>query len=311
MKTYAGYYKKEIREKSSSGAIFCAIALKILGKGGIVYGVCMSEDNYSANFERISDEKSLEKILGSKYMQAYVGNTFINVKRDLDNGLNVLFSGTICQINGLKGYLNKEYENLYCIDVICHGTPSNKLWMKYLVDRERQIGKCNELNFRSKEQGWYDSGIKENKIFTPQKQNSYMNLFIKDLCLRPSCYKCLCKTNKLSDFTLGDLWGVHEVAPELNDDRGISVIFIRTKKAEKLFEQLKDELIIKVITYEQAVIDNPCEYKSSKRPKLRDTFYKDMEVMSYQELVEKYLKIRRFDRLINKVSSIIKIRKNL
>ena len=120
MKTYAGYYKKEIREKSSSGAIFCAIALKILGKGGIVYGVCMSEDNYSANFERISDEKSLEKILGSKYMQAYVGNTFINVKRDLDNGLNVLFSGTICQINGLKGYLNKEYENLYCIDVICY-----------------------------------------------------------------------------------------------------------------------------------------------------------------------------------------------
>ena len=305
MKTYAGFYKNEIREISSSGGIFSALAFYVFSKNGVVYGVCMSEDNYFAHFERASDEEMLRKIVSSKYMQAKIGDTFKNVKTDLDRGLKVLFSGTICQINGLKCYLQKDYDNLYCVDVICHGVPSQRLWKKYLLYRENQIGKCIELNFRGKDHGWYDSGIKENEIFTPQKDNLYMNLFLRDLCLRPSCYECICKKNKFSDFTLGDLWGVKEVAPELNDDRGLSVIFVRTKKAEQLFSQIVDELVLKEITYEQAVLDNPAEYESASRPVARNKFYKDMCTMRFSKLADKYLEANLYWKIMGKANKVI------
>lgn len=301
MKSYAGYYKDSIREISSSGAIFCALAKYILKEKGVVYAVCMTTDKYSAHFERATDFNVVKKMLGSKYMQATMGDSYKQVRKDLDNGFQVLFCGTICQINGLKLFLRRDYENLVCIDIICHGVPSHKLWKKYLMYREETIGKCNNLNFRSKEQGWYNSGIKENNIFTPQCENDYMNLFLKDLCLRPSCYKCICKKTKLSDITLGDLWGVNEVAPELNDDKGISTIILRTTKAEKIFDSIKDELVFKEITYKEATLDNPAEYESSKKPSIRKNFYKDLEKKTFKTFLKKYLEQTLFWKYLRKI----------
>lgn len=304
MKSYAGYYKNDIRERSSSGGIFSALAKRILEDNGVVYGVCMANDNYSAHFERATNLKDIDKMLSSKYMQASVGQTFKHVKEDLEKGLKVLFTGTICQINGLRGYLQKEYANLYCVDVICHGVPSHKLWKQYLIFREKQIGKCMELNFRSKEQGWYESGIKENTFFTPQKENPYMNLFLRDLCLRPSCYKCVCKREKQSDITLGDLWGVHQVASELNDDRGLSVIILRTDKSEQLFDEIKEHLVLKEITYQEAVLENPAEYESAKKPLGRDKFYKTMNKKSFGTLADQYLEQSFYWKLMGKINRV-------
>lgn len=289
MKTYAGYYKNKIREKSSSGGIFSALANCILKKNGVVYGVCMSSDNYSAHFERASTYSEVQLMIGSKYMQASMGSILHSVKMDLENGIVVLFTGTICQINGLKKYLQRDYDNLYCADVICHGVPSQKLWKKYILSREEQIGKCIELNFRSKEAGWYASGIKENYFFTSQNKNQYMNLFLSDLCLRPSCYECICKKNKKSDITIGDLWGVHQVAPDLDDDRGISAIILRTKKSENMFNCIKGDLVYKEITYDEAILENPSEHESAQKPLGRETFYRDLEKKSFESLWEKYM----------------------
>lgn len=301
MKTYAGYCTKEIRENSSSGGVFSVLACYVIKKGGVVYGVRMSEDYYLASYMRADDEEGLIKQLGSKYIQASLGETFHKVKKDLDNKRIVLFSGTACQINGLKGFLNKDYANLICVDIICHGVPSKKLWKQYLINREKQIGKCRYLNFRSKDQGWYNSGVKENEIYTKQKENIYMNLFLADICLRPSCYACKCKKNKLSDFTLGDLWGVDKVAPELNDDKGLSVIFLRTSKAEQIFKAIKKQLVCKEITYEQAILDNPAEFESVKMPIARIHFYDDLKLMSFNKFVKKYLETTMYWKIRGKI----------
>ena len=301
MKAYIGYNTGVARKMSSSGGIFSVFANYVFDKNGVVYGVCMSEDCYSAHYIRAHNQELLKKQIGSKYMQASLGETFRNVQKDLDTGYFVLFSGTACQISGLKSFLNKEYNTLICVDIICHGVPSSKLWKKYLLNREKKIGKCEYLNFRCKDYGWYDSGVKENKIYTPQKDNIYMNLFLKDMCLRPSCYDCFYKKNKSSDFTLGDYWGDNAIATEINDDMGLSVILLRTNKAQKIFEVIKGQLVLKEITYDQAVVGNPAEYKSAKRPNSRKYFYKDLQSMEFDKFVKKYLETTVYWKLIGKI----------
>ena len=129
LEVYACYNKdKNIRINSSSGAVFNSLAEYILSKDGSVYGVTMSEDCYSAEYIRVVSINDLMKLRGSKYMQAHVGNTYRQVKDDLISGKKVLFSGTGCQVIGLKKFLGREYENLLCVDVICHGVPSPALW---------------------------------------------------------------------------------------------------------------------------------------------------------------------------------------
>ena len=132
MKTYAGYNNNKIREISSSGGIFGTLALEIIKRKGVVYGVRMSDDNYYAYYERVTNVNELYKILGSKYFQVSMKDTYKRIKEDLINGRIVLFSGTICQVNGLLNFLGKTYENLLCIDIICHGVPSYLLWKKYI-----------------------------------------------------------------------------------------------------------------------------------------------------------------------------------
>lgn len=301
MKSYVGYYTDNIRDKSSSGGIFSALADYVFKKNGVVYGVSMSEDFYSAHYTRVSCAKNINKLIGSKYMQASVGNAFRNVKLDLDARRVVLFVGTACQINGLKSFLNINYDKLICVDIICHGVPSKMLWKQYLQNREKQIGKCRYLNFRSKDQGWYNSGIKENEIYTPQNENTYMRLFLKDLCLRPSCYECISKKNILSDFTLGDFWGVNNIAPEMNDDRGLSVIILRTVKAQKIIESIREQLVLKEVTYDEAVQDNPAEYESAKRPIARKNFYRDLQSMTFNNFEKKYLETTVYWKIYGKI----------
>ena len=301
MKSYVGYYINVIREKSSSGGIFGALTDYVFKKGGVVYGVTMSEDFYSAYYTRASCEDNVNNLIGSKYMQASVGDAFRNVKLDLDAGRIVLFVGTSCQINGLKLFLNTEYDTLICVDIICHGVPSKLLWKQYLQNREKLIGKCRFLNFRSKDMGWYNSGIEENEIYTPQNENTYMRMFLKDLCLRPSCYDCISKKNKLSDFTIGDFWGVNEIAPEINDDRGLSVIILRTDKAKKIIESLRGQLFLKEVTYDQAVQDNPAEYASVKRPISRKRFYRDLQIMNFDDFEKKYLETTLYWKVVGKL----------
>lgn len=291
MKTYAAYsLNTKLRMDSSSGAIFSHLAMGVIDKGGVVYGVAMSDDFYAAVFKRVTEKNEIKYLRGSKYLQANVGNTFINVKRDLENGMQVLFSGTICQINGLKSYLQKEYLNLILVDVICHGTSSPKLWRKYIQNKEKKIGKINDLNFRCKNVGWKNFGIKENNKYIPKEIDAYMQMFLRDYSLRPSCYECNAKKKKSSDISLGDFWGIENISKAMDDDRGCSLVIVRTDKGNNLFNEIKNNICSKEVTYKEGVENNPAEYKSPKKPKERETLLSDMNNITFDKLQKKYIK---------------------
>ena len=172
MKVYAAYYDNKIRLNSSSGGVFSRIASEF----DIVYGVALTTDCYKCEFVRV--EKDVSSIRGSKYLQAKVGESYKNVKKDLLDGKRVLFSGTGCQINGLLLFLGKEYSNLFLLDVICHGVPSPKLWRKYVDYQEKKYGKINSVNFRCKEDSWQNFGMKENNLYIPRSKDPFMIFFL-------------------------------------------------------------------------------------------------------------------------------------
>lgn len=211
-KAYAAYYDNDIRMKSSSGAIFSLLANEVLEKKGIVYGVAMNVSCTEAEYIGITEKQDLEKLLGSKYLQAKIKNIFKNVRENLVLNKLVLFTGTGCQINGLKKFLQKDYKNLICVDIICHGVPSPALWKEYVGYMENKMqGKMEKVNFRCKDQGWENFGLKEygssKEVYISKSKDPYMQMFLSDFCLRPSCYECKAKTLRLSDLTIGDFWG--------------------------------------------------------------------------------------------------------
>lgn len=327
LKVYACYNtNRNIRMSSSSGAVFSSLADYVLSEQGIVYGVAMSEDCYSAEFIRVTDSDGLKKLRGSKYLQARVGDTFKQVKSDLLSGKMVLFTGTGCQVNGLKGFLGKDYDNLICVDVICHGAPSPALWKKYAKHQEmKNGGKLKNINFRCKDESWTDFGMKEvldeipqgqvKKMYISKDKDSYMQMFLRDYCLRPSCYECVAKKVKMSDLTIADFWGIDKVAPDMNDGMGTSLVLIRTEKGRSVFEKISETMKLQEVTYEDGVANNPAEYKSCARPPQRETFFDDMQSMSFEELEKKYaapVKRSLKSRIKRKVKNLIKcmLRKN-
>lgn len=310
MKVYAAYYDNKIRSESSSGGVFSLIATKF----EVIYGVAMTEDCYSAEFKRVMAGEDLSPLRCSKYLQAKVGNTFSQVKEDLETGKSVLFTGTGCQVNGLKTFLGRDYEKLVCIDVICHGAPSPALWRKYAkYQEEKNEGKLKYINFRCKDVNWNDFGMKEllnnKRIYIPKDKDPYMQMFLSDFCLRPSCYECVAKNVKMSDLTIADFWGIDNVAPDMNDGNGTSLVLVRTKKGKDIFEKISGDLKLKEVTYEEGIKCNPAEYKSCKRPNQRETFFDDMNVMNFEELKKKYIipiKTPFWKRVARKIKSHIK-----
>lgn len=294
--TYACYADSdEIRKNSSSGGIFSILADTVFQRNGIVYGVTMADDCYSAVYATAQNEIELQKLRGSKYLQACLGNTFSNVKEDLEAGRIVLFTGTGCQINGLKQFLKKDYDNLICVDVICHGTISPALWKKYVCYQEKKHkAKLIGVNFRSKNPDWANFGMDEmyqgaNKVYIPKDKDAYMQMFLRNYCLRPSCYKCAAKSNPKSDITIGDFWGIDNVLPEIDDHKGVSAVFIRTEKGRAVFSDIKSKVIAKEVEYQDAVKENVSEYSSVSKPSQRDTFYTDMNRMGFNRLQAKYI----------------------
>lgn len=242
-----------VRLKSSSGGLFTLLAEQIIDQGGVVFGA-----KFNNQWEVIHDytetKEGLESFRGSKYVQSYIGNSYLYAESFLKSGRKVMFTGTPCQIAGLKKFLRREYENLLTVDLICHGVPSPKVWRMYLeeeIARKGDAGKNTVLssskvspvitgvNFRDKSTGWkkYSFVLNISKATAAGDQNSvlssiftdnvYMRAFLSNLSLRPSCYECPAKGGKSgADITIGDFWGVEKILPEMNDDMGCSVIIV-------------------------------------------------------------------------------------
>ena len=289
-----------IRMVSSSGGAFTAIASHIIGHGGIVFGAGFDE-NYMVQHISVETVEDLWKIRGSKYVQSMIGDTYICVKEELEKGRLVLFTGTPCQIDGLLHYLRKGYDNLYTQDIICHGVPSLKVWQKYLgfqQDRfKSQIAHDPQISFRNKKNGWemysqflpFENG-KEYCVY--HRDDLFMKVFLQNLSLRPSCYNCHSKTlNRNSDITLADFWGIKQICPEMHDGKGTSLVILNTEKGNQLFKEVRCRLYVKEISLYEAVENNSSAYRSVPKPQKRKWFFKNLEKMEFDRLVEKATKV--------------------
>lgn len=267
---------EEIVRSSSSGGIFFAIASTVINQGGVVFGARFNED-YSVvhSFALTIDE--LHKFQGSKYVQSDIGDSYKQAENFLKQGKRVLFSGTPCQIAGLSHFLRKDYgDQLIKVDVICHGVPSPLVWENYISQCIGNTQNIRRISFRDKRNGWSTYGLSyciENKDrYESLLQNIYLQGFLRDLTLRPSCFDCPSKGGRSrSDITLGDFWRVESLEPQIHFNTGTSLILINSAKGLDIIKSL--HLNLCPTTYSKALISNPSYKRSTHKPKFYDAFW--------------------------------------
>lgn len=287
---YAVKHKDEkIRAASRSGGIFTALSDLILADGGIVYGCVLTED-FTAVHIRAESVAERNRMRGSKYIQSKLGDTFKNVQKDLDAGKRVLFSGTSCQVAGLKQFLRKEYSNLFCVDIVCHGVPSTVVWKRYLHWQEQKNhGKVVKVDFRNKKDFGWHAHI-ETLWFDNEKSASssvFKMLFYGHTILRPSCYECPYKSvMHPGDITIADYWGIEKAAPEFDDNKGISLVLVNNEAGEKAFEKVKEGLVWKQTKLEDSM--QPPLKAPFPKPDNREQFWSDFENKSFEYVAKKY-----------------------
>lgn len=289
-KVYAVKHKdEEIRAASRSGGIFTALSDLILDDGGIVYGCVLTED-FTAVHIRAENVAERNRMRGSKYIQSKLGDTFKNVQKDLDTGRSVLFSGTSCQVAGLKQFLREEYTNLFCVDIVCHGVPSTAVWKSYLHWQEQKNhGKAVKVDFRNKKGfGWHDhvETIEfENGKFASSRV--FRNLFYGHMILRPSCYECPYKSvMHPGDITIADYWGIEKAAPEFDDNKGVSLVLVNNKAGENTFERVKDKLVWKQTELKDSM--QPPLKAPFPKPEGREQFWNDVNDKSFSYIARAY-----------------------
>lgn len=307
LEVYAARSEDNIRSHCSSGGIFPLFAEYMVKQGGLVWGVVwnMKDKIPTAEFKCCDIPKDLQHFQGSKYVQAKIGNTFKEIKHQLKNDKNVLFSGTPCQIAGLKHFLNKEYDNLICVEVVCHGVPSPEVFRNYLLEilNSKSLN-ISYINFREKlafGYGWRNFGfvIKENVSDTSSKyllsqnviENPYLRAFLSELCNRPSCHNCHSRQLRSgADITIGDFWKLSEFLPEFDDDLGTSLVLVNTPKGHSLFKDIEQRLTCKEqITYEIAIDSTGALIESPPMHPKRELFFKEYKSKGVEKTVIKIL----------------------
>ncbi|UZQ50363.1 Coenzyme F420 hydrogenase/dehydrogenase, beta subunit C-terminal domain [Clostridium kluyveri] len=276
MATYAGGAKSSSIMNSASGGIFLAMAISIIEGGGVVFGASFKlvEGILRPIHIGISNEEQIYKLQGSKYVQSDIGFSYRKIKNLLLKGKKVLFSGTPCQVDGLKGYLNKEYDNLLLIDIICHGVPNAQFFQDYLV----LLGKSNygeiiDFKFREKSKGWGLNGVAEcrqkngeyKKFVVSSRLSSFYRLFLDSEIYRDSCYSCkYASCHRAGDVTIGDYWGIKEEHPEFIDknggdltlEKGISCIIVNSEKGYAFLNDISESIFLYPSSYEKVSAHN-------------------------------------------------------
>ncbi len=281
-----------VRLSSSSGGVFTLLAERVIENGGVVFGAGFDSD-MSVVHKKCTDKSQLQEIRGSKYSQSEIGNTYHEAKECLNNGIQVLFTGTPCQIGGLYAFLGKDYDNLFTQDIICNSVPSPEVWKEFLLSQSdnRQI---ETVFFRDKTFGWnqYSMRIeysdKTNKVI-PANQNAFMNGFINGLYTRPSCSMCSFRNGqRRADVTLGDFWGIQNFDIQFNDNKGVTLMIVHSDKGMALLNDINDKIHLEGADFEEAIKHNPAYYRSPKRSKLKKYFFKRFKRVPLDKLVNKY-----------------------
>ena len=269
---------------SSSGGVFPALAKVVIDEGGVVFGAVMENDMIVGHAEAETMDE-VERMRGSKYVQSDPYSSFWDAREYLKAGRKVLFTGTPCQIAGLKNFLGEEYEGLLTVDTACHGVPSPGLWEMYLNALKVRTQKdITSVNFRDKSRGWRRYGFTckgpdgGNVLSLRASDDLYVALFMQDMTLRPSCYNCPVRGGGSgSDLTLADLWSVAKTTPSLNDDRGVSGVLVNTSKGCEYMSRIQAMTVIEV-SVEAVKTENGGFAESVTIPDKRAEFFKGLGV---------------------------------
>ncbi len=280
VQTLAAINKDEqIRMDSSSGGIFTLLAEQIINEGGVVFGARFDKE-WQVVIDYTETLEGLAIFRGSKYVQARTEDAFLKCASFLKSGRKVMFSGSPCEITGLKHFLQNDYDNLLTVDFVCHGVPSAKVWVKYLhevsVNSKIFDNIVNDLAGSWKSHNFeisYDKDKQKLTMYSWHKQNDYMIAFLQNMILRPSCYACQAKECRShSDITIGDFWGINEVRPKMNDDKGTGLILIHTIRGRKYLPY--DKTYFEEVSFEEGYRNNPVIYRSVKPHSMRSVFFK-------------------------------------
>ena len=297
-KVYAAYSKdEEIRIDSTSGGIFSVLGQNQYNKGSYVGGAVYNEDHTVSQIIN-NEPSSLGKLRSSKYLQSNATNVYKKIKKLLSEQKRVLFCGTPCQIQALYRFLgNRDYDNLVTIDFICRGVNSPKVFLSYMKMLETQFGaKANRIKFKAKEWGWHRFSMRVN--FENGKEyckDRYHDLFFIGYLqsgnfARPSCYDCPFKGfPQKSDITLADFWGIENIDPTMDQDKGTSLVMVNSKKGEQLFNEIKNDIVWKQFNLEQARLCNPA-MDSSLTPSNdnRNEFFNALDKDTFDKVAKRY-----------------------
>lgn len=302
---------KKILLNSTSGGFFTPLASYILEKNGKIFGVGYDE-KFNVIHKEINKIEKINEVIGSKYVQSELGETFKTIKRYLCENRIVLFSGTPCQVAGLKSFLERDYENLITLDVVCHGTPSPKLWREYIKYQEKKY-KSNITNafFRNKTYGYHSGTMKlvfENgkEYYGSARIDFMLKSFFSEISSRPSCYSCYFKTRThCSDFTVFDSWNIDKVVKGLkDDDKGYTNVLINSNKGIEIFNKLQGITKYKVDIDKIIKLDGSMVENSKKPNKNRVQFYYSLDEFGIKNTIDKYIKVTKKDYIIEKSKKI-------
>ena len=322
---YAASYKnKDISAKSASGGIFAALAKKILAEGGIVFGTAYTKE-FNVEVESIEKIEDLPKLQGSKYVQSSMNDSYQNIKKELQTGREVLFCGVPCQVEALKRYLGRNYEDLLLVDIVCHGVPSNKMLKDYLsfLAKKKQM-EVQSIQFRTKTKGQnvygeiaYRQVSHTGEIAYRQEplisyKSSYYKLFLNCQTFRNSCYHCkFARTDRPGDISLCDYWGIEDEHPDFMKEveqeglAGISAVMLNSKAGETFFAKIEQEFVLKDSTVEQVARHNPQLQAPSVETAERKQVLECYRQGGYQAVDDLYFKKYRMKILTSDIGKVL------
>ena len=290
--TAYGARHKDMNEvaTSRSGAAFIAVSDYILENGGVVYGAGYA-DHFRVVHKRAETKEQRNEFKGSKYVQSDLSGIFRQVKQDLKEGFTVLFSGTPCQTAGLHSYVGKKLrENLVLMDIVCHGVPSPYIWRDYLAYLEKKHGsEICYVNFRDKDEfGWGAHQESFKFVKTKDTKSIFPFKFYQPTWFRHSCGVCkYTNLKRPSDITIGDFWGWQKIDSSINaDDKGLSLVLCNTEKGQKLFDIVKEQMIVISAKLESCLQPN-LQYPSNI-PQIRINFEYDYAHNGFKKVMSKY-----------------------
>lgn len=291
VRAFAGYNISNERKLSTSGGIFPLLARYIIDKQGVVYGAKFDKNFHNIHDRAITYKDSME-FVGSKYVQSDTSGIYVKIKQDLLQDKYVLFTGLPCQTEALLSFLGKKYDKLLLVDLVCFGIGSPGIFTNYINEYYKNT-EIKKIIFKDKVTSWKDWKIKIEKSETvdyySNRENLYMNSYLKRINLRESCYNCKFKgIQRNSDITIGDCWGIGEENLKLNDGMGLSSILVHTLKGMEVFEHIKKDLKYGEYDLNSLMSGNPALYVSSNKPEERKKFAIDYKKYGIRYVLEKY-----------------------